>query len=482
MKKNLFYGFLIAVLLASLAALPGQARETQSNPATAKWFTGWADKNTSTGVGSYPSIAYNPSDNLPYISYYDSVNGNLMLTSPTTTASNCGDNNLWWCRVVDGNSTASGKTNGDVGQFSSIAFWEGGVGPFQLPEWKLGISYHDTTNNALKVAIWTQPFLGGGSWTYSTVDANTSVSGELGTHTSIKFASDGTARVAYYSHWSVLVLPPSTYVWFGSLKLARQVTSGGNCGSGNWQCDMIDSGANAGVGQYASLGLGSNNVDYIAYYDAVNANLKYANFAGVTMGNCGPGNSYDCLTIESGGNVGLFTSLTAPRSSGDRPRIAYYNKTSGNLRYAVATSSGSGGNCGGVAWRCDTIEAIGAGLIYHVGISMALDENGDPIIAYENAADDLGPSVLNIARPASAVDQLIGNCGPSGGLFFTWQCDTIDYAGNPSIINVAAYTSVAVSSSGLATIAYFETDDYTPRTNLKVAYQRLQVYAPLIRR
>ena len=119
---------------------------------------------------------------------------------------------------------------------------------------------------------------------------------------------------------------------------------------------------------------------------------------------------------------------------------------------------------------------------------MALDKDGRPIIAYENASQDLAPSTLKIARPVEAVDELIGNCGdiPPGYLFFIWQCDTIDNAAYGSgHVDVAAYTAVAVNpTTGLGTIAYLEDDSYPypDHISLKVAYQRLQVFLPLIKR
>lgn len=68
-------------------------------------------------------------------------------------------------------------------------------------------------------------------------------------------------------------------------------------------------------------------------------------------------------------------------------------------------------------------------------------------------------------------------------MFYYWQCNTVDNAAYGSgYVNVAAYTSVAVSPSGLATIAYLETDDYYTTDHLKIAYQRFQDFLPLIKR
>jgi hypothetical protein len=405
------------------------------------------------------------------MSYYDATNGNLMLSSPVTTGGNCGDNNMWWCRVVDGNSAASGKTNGDVGRYSSIAFWKGMEG--LIPVWKLGISYYDATNNALKAAIWTQGLTSG--WTISTIDTATLGTEEVGTYTSIKFnPSSGKPVIAYYKHVYLFS------IWFGDLMLAWP-SSGGNCGpSGNtWQCTIIDAGGNAGVGKYASLDFDYNGLVHMAYYDVVNADLKYAKWVG-SGGNCGPtpGTWYQCDTIDSTGNVGIAASLTAPQSSTGKPRIAYYNKTSGQLRYA---STSAGGSCGGGAWSCIDILSIGSGILT-VGISMTLDNNDSPVIAYEDASSD-PVAYLGVARP-----ELFGNCGPTITILaahpHTWECDSIDGGYGGTYVSLATFTAIAVSPNGTATIAYLETDSYpVPTTNhLKVAYNRLQVFLPLIER
>jgi hypothetical protein len=480
MKKPLLFVILIAAILISLAASPGLAQKTPlepakpnnaANPAISPWFVSWADKTTSVDVGAYPSIAYSPIDGLPYISYYDDANGNLMLASPAPNGgSNCGVNGSWWCRVVDGDGL-SGRNNANTGTFDSIAFWSGTVG--LLPEWKLGISYHDVTNNALMYAVYDKMALTAGTWTIMNVTSTTASDYHYGMQTSLKFLSTGAPRIVFYSYHHTGTGD------IGSVAIAGPISSGGNCGvgaqAGKWQCDVINSGL--GMGQYPSLGIGYNDETYFAYYDGGNGDLKYAYFAGVGGGNCGPGNGFECDTLDgSSADVGMSAALTAPQSSTDKTRIAYYDKTNGTLKYAHPVSSG---NCGGGKWRCETIETIGAGLST-VGISMALDQKGAPIIAYENNADDRAPSMLNIARPTGAVDVSVGNCGIAP-LAHTWQCDTIDSAiYGQGHVNVAAYTAVAVSSSGLSTIGYFETNDQPSQNSLKVAFQRVQVFLPFL--
>jgi hypothetical protein len=476
MKKQVLFGFIITAVFLSLVTGLGLAQKAQpeqaeasnaATPGTAPWFVGWADKTTSTDVGSHPAIAYSPLDDLPYVSYYDAANGNLMLVSPLKLGGNCGDGNLWWCRVVDGDGL-EGRSDADVGKYSSIAFWKSA----SIISWKLGITYYDGTNNAVKYAVYSKVGINPASWHIATIRSASLPGSGAGTYTTLKYASDGKPQIGYYS-W---------LLGNGYLNYAYPVSSGGNCGegadAGKWHCETVDSGP--GVGKYASLDLNYEGQVYFAYYDGGNGDLKTAYYGGI--GTCGTANAWICSTVDgTGANVGLSAALSAPRSSADPFRIAYYDSTNGKLKYAT---SASGGNCGGGAWQCDNVDSIGAGLT-QAGISMALDGNGNPIVAYEDASDDQGPSVLKIARPAWAVGLLIGNCGdvPPGFLFQAWQCETVDSAAyGVGYVSVAAYTSVAVNENGLGAIAYFETDDYYLRNSLKVAYQNLRTFLPFITR
>ena len=271
------------------------AAASVSSAATAAWFTDWITSSTTVSDGIHVSIAFDPGSGTPIVSYYDATNGNLMLASPVSSGGNCGPNNSWWCRAV--------VTLGDVGQYSSIDIYAGGI------IWKLGIAYYDNTNHSLKYAEYYCPF--DCAWTYTTVDSSADLGDDIGKYASLKFDSTGDPHIAYYVYddFDSLFFPGGYY-----LKYAHYVGgSSSNCGGGAWRCDTVDSSSTfQQTGLYPSLDLNSANQARIAYYNAFNGNLRYA-WAGASGGNCGPSNTWQCDTIDgnTGGNpnVGLYPSL-----------------------------------------------------------------------------------------------------------------------------------------------------------------------------
>lgn len=394
--------------------------------------------------GQYAAIAIDPGSDIPYVSYFDATGGHLRLASPVSSGGNCGPDNSWSCQNKDSNPL--------VGKYSSIAIFNKGF------SWKLGISYIDETNKALK--YYSQScFLGICSTTTETIDSNL-----LSTRfTSLKFDSGGSPHIAYQVTSGPLL---------SRLKYASYVGNGGNCGTGNkWQCDPVDSVHNGNYEFYPSLDLNGSDRPRIAYYDKGNGNLRYAaNCGSNNCGNCGLNNSWQCDTLDATGSVGLFPSLKIDKGASENPRIAYYDSTNGKLKFAGKTSSG---NCGpgGNTWQCDAIADMGAGLLGYLGVSLAVDPTGKPLIAYLDASDDQAPARLRAAQPLSAPG--LGNCGP----FLNWECTTVD--GGGSFTNEGSFVSLAFNSKGKPIIAYYEEDNYTDG-NLKVATPWDQLFLPLI--
>jgi hypothetical protein len=471
-KRNLISITIITILL-SISVGSGVAQETQplspNNPdavaltGVTPWFLQHVDGAADNSVGVYPAIAFSPRDGSPYISYYNSTPNELWLASPVSDATgNCGVGNNWWCRMVD--------TDGDVGKYSSIDMWKSST---IVGRWKLGISYYDTSDRALKAAIYTCPgFIGLCSWEIGIVQMPTIATQSIGLSTSFKFTSQGDVGIAYYFQDTA---------GNDAVRYANQVDSGGNCGIGGtaglWNCENADSGDR--VGQYPSLDFRWDDDRYITYYDEGNGDLKYAYFGGI--GYCGTANAWICGRIDNtvGEDVGLYSSLVAPQFSGDVYRVAYYDKANGQLK--IAYSVASGGNCANTGWVCYRVDDMDTNINNAIRISLAADVNGHPIIAYQKTSD-VGPATLQIARFAYDIGLMVGNCGdvPPGYLFMAWQCDTIDSAS--AYTSEGDFVSVAVNSAGLAAIAYTDSDEYDMFNNLKVAYQLLNLYLPVVGR
>jgi hypothetical protein len=447
MKQQICIGLVLFATLVVLGMTPSLAQGSQNNedgalisanttsPASAPWFVNTVD--SSNDVGQYVSVALDPASGTSYVSYYDATYKDLRMAKSVSSGRNCGPNNDWACETVD--------SAGDVGKYSSIA-----VDPTdKLPI----IAYYDASNGALKLAIGS-----GVGWIIKTIDDP--LIGSAGSYASLKLDSTGKTRIAYYF---------SNLVGVDSLWYAKYVGGGaGNCGGNDYQCDLIDSGDQ--VGKYASLALDSSDRPRIAYYDGGNDALMYAYQNGSWT-------IREILPIHSGQYASLYVDV----NNGNLPHIAHYDSSNGKLGYAVYV--GSNGNCGfdssstDFLWQCDEIDSIGS--TTPVGVSLAVDKAGYPIIAYQ---DTVGLDSLNIARPDAALGLQGGggNCGPNPSLFYTWYCETLTPLGPYYDINYSPgdYIAIDVNPAGLATIAF-----YGGRLNgdgsLKVAYQRLQVFLPL---
>jgi hypothetical protein len=466
MKARNVFGLMLSVVLLLVAVGSSLARETQptepseavgvnaSSAANAPWFN--IDVDTPGDVGQYTSVAIDPFNNTTYVSYYDATNKRLRMAmnSGFGSGGNCGPDNSWLCQTVD--------SGADFGKYSSIAIKPVSGGGIYYPE--IGIAYYDATNGKLKYAY--AKICPTCSWSKDTIDQPILFpTDNIGRYTSLKFNSNGTPYIAYYFENTGGV---------DALKVASMVASNetGNCGygsaAGEWQCDTIKTGE--GVGQYASLALDGAGNMHIAFYDAANGDLWYASDRIGT--NCGPGgNKWICYPVDALGNVGQYASLYV--DNGNHFHIAYYNATNDALKYAVDVGDSSG-NCGVLgSVQCDTIDSMPTG--YHpLGVSMAEFYAGYPIIAYQSKDGS-----LNVARPAAVVPGKFLNCGLKNVIGYTWYCETIKPYYPLGPVRHGDFVSIALSSSGLATIAYYGFI-FSSEGNLMVAYQRFTDFLPLV--
>ena len=439
MKRKICVGLVLSAMLVVLGMTPSPAQSSQgtagwalgtantASSASASWFINTLD--ATNDVGQHVSVAFAPDNGPTYISYYDATYHDLRMAKFVGSGGNCGPGNAWACETVD--------SAGDVGRYSSIEVDPTDNYPI--------IAYYDASNGALKLAIGSVM-----GWIIKTVDDP--LLGSTGSYASLALSSTGKPRIAYYF---------SNLMGADSLWYAEYVGGGsGNCGGNDYQCDPIDSGDR--VGKYASLALDGSNRPRIAYYDGGNDALMYAERNG------GSWTIRKILPIHAG----QYASLYVDADHGNLPHIAHYDSTNGKLGYAVYV--GSGGNCGfdsgstTFLWQCDEIASVGTGT-HPRGMALVVDGAAHPLIAYQS-----GGSGLKVARPAAALGQLIGNCGPANP-FYTWQCDMLSLG---ILIGQGDFVSLALNPAGLATIAYYGNSTATDG-DLKIAYQRLQVFLPL---
>lgn len=322
-----------------------------------------------------------------------------------------------------GTSTSGVVTTNDVGSYASIAMNSNG---------KPWIAYKDNTAGSLRLAYYVGS---GGScdstdWQCVTVD---SVAANTGQDTSIAISrSSSDAWVSYYD------------VTNTNLRVAGSNNpSGTACTLASWECTTIDS--TGDVGSYSKLALDNNSNPWIAYYDNTNNDLKVAQYVGAGAGTGCASNYWTCTSVDTGGNVGGFTSIAMDPSG--NPWVSYYDTT--NLDLKVAQYVGSGGSgCASSAWTCTSVDTSGSVGGY---TSLAFDPIGNPWVSYQ----DITNTALKLAR-------FVGS-GGSGCASSAWSCTTVETTNS-----VGYFTSLAFDQDGVPWVAH---EDLTT-DSVRMAYLR----------
>lgn len=446
-----------------------RAAAPTSSLANEPWVLGHVDMYEEAYVGAYASIAHHPRTGKAYISYYDENSTGLKLAHEVTPGTgNCGTGNAWQCEVV--------QSEGSVGRYSSIDVTFVSKSPVIMSYTLIGISYYDASAQRLKYAE-CKLYISQDecSWDIYNVDDGDE-DHSFGKYSSLAFDADAVPHIAYNAAWDQPV-PPYTDV--SSVKFATFVGgTGGDCiPDGSWDCEVIDS--EYGYlehGAYASLDFHYEGYAMIAFYSAGMGALEIAIQRDI-LTDCGNVFWY-CTTIDNDLEVGHFPSLHARSDAEDSTMIAYYDSTHQEVKFAEYV--GVSGNCGGEAYNCITVDETSKVYPeYYSPISLAVDGQGFPIIAYMNSATETSPDYLKVARPAEAYGHEVGNCGENRPyeMFQYWECRTIDPP--HSNIGVGAYVSISVNLNGLADIAYSDQNLLWGEQYLKIARQRFAVYLPL---
>jgi hypothetical protein len=218
--------------------------------------------------------------------------------------------------------------------------------------------------------------------------------------------------------WAVLLAlaagPGLIRGWQGGQASEPEAATGSPGANAEWIVDELDTG---GVtGQYASVAYHPDlGIILISYYDATNERLRLARSGSFGPGNCGLGGGWYCITLDSGPDVGKYSSIAVNPADGSFG-ITYYDATNGSLKYIVWPDPH--------VW-VHNIYTIDKGIppVSKTGLytSLAYSEDGKPHIAYyfENTSPG-GVDALMLAYYTVTN----GDCG-YGPMENKWRCHTI---------------------------------------------------------
>lgn len=438
------------------------------------WTTETVD---SDGVGAYTSIAVESEDALPQISYYDFFEGDLMYASPRTTGTwridrvdQSGNTGLYSSITLDSNdhphiayydesagdmkyayydgtswNTERLYTTGNVGLWPSIAL---------TPDDLVRVSYYSASAAELKYAAQDSD----GDW--PSTPTRLDEARDVGKASSLNVDQFGRPQVTYlddtrddlYYAWFDAAQPKwvigplvsedsvglySSIDTFGGVPQVAYYDSSAadlrllRAQGSAWISETVDSPSSESVdaGLYASLRLTSAGNPRIAYYDSTNGDLKFASRDGTS--------SWQITRLDGVENdLGRYVSMAL--NGADAPFISYYDVEKGNLKVAVKD--------------IDWVRQVVDGEINNKDVgrysSIAMGAGDFPGIAYYNVTDkDL------------MYAQLVQNVG--------WQVETVDAAGD-----VGQFASLGYDAAGTAYIAYYDATNQ----NLKIAVRKNGVW------
>ena len=397
------------------------------------WTITTVDSPGITGVGTALAII----NGLPAIAYYFGSEGSVKYAR-NSAADGSG---VWTVTTVDGSG------NSPDGPISLVALSNG----------KPAIAYLDSVNADLKFAR-NSAADGSGTWTITTAVAsrlagnfslaviagNPAISFSefptTGPDGLLKFArnasadgsgawtvttvdDEGGTNFLETKHTSLTTIAGNPAISYhenldGDLRFARNSAADG---SGTWAITTVENGTfTYEVGDdWTSLVVVNGN-PAIAYYDQTSGKLKFArNAASDSSG------AWGLATVDEGtyaGYVGEYSSITAVAG---KPAISYYDAPNSALKYARnGAADGSG------AWVVTTVDNT-SGVGEHSSLAVV---GGNPAISYY----DRTSTALKYARNSAA--------DGSG----TWTITTVDNAAS-----VGQYTSLAVAGGNPA-ISYYD--------------------------
>jgi len=273
--------------------------------------------------------------------------------------------------------------SGDTGQYLSLAEDNNGI---------LHAAYYDVQNGDLKYARRDLS----GVWSTTTIDSKNTV----GLYPSIAIGADNQPAISYYyknngdlrfakfdgSAWNLSVIATANDIGrYSSLELnpttskfaiGFEDTTVGHFmyaeqGTAVWSVAAADAGTKIGGG-YISLNF-NNGMPAMSYYDAFNADLKYAERS--SRG------KWSTTTVASKNSQGLYTDLAFTFDT-NQPAIVYYNKTSDSVMLAYRKPGG--------VWNFDTqLTGGGRNVIPADGVDNGVDAPALYLVWYDTGTAGL---------------------------------------------------------------------------------------------
>lgn len=162
-----------------------------------------------------------------------------------------------------------------------------------------------------------------------------------------------------------------------------------------------------------SIALDKQGHPHITYYIPAGSRLMYTYFSGSTW--AAP------VVVEDAGVVGETSSLVM--DSSDRPRVAYWDATLQDVRYASYT---------GAAWSLDTVEDLDCAMPFPQRVSLSLDVSGNPHVSYHDCGEQPSlPTKLKYAfKDSTGWHAAVIDTGNNSGLSSNIK---VDAQGNPHI-------------------------------------------------
>ena len=305
---------------------------------------------------------------------------------------------------------------GDSGQYCDIAFRDDGT---------MAMAYYDPSLVSVSDADLVFSYLKKESdgYSYSGITDWLHKTGDEGKWPSIALGTYNEAHISYYD------------VSSGDLRYVTYTES--------WSTAVtVDSAGN--VGEYTRIALDSSQNPHIIYYDRTNTQLKYAYYDGASW------------HIEAVAGVGSVSDTDFPRVNHlaslaidyfNTPHVSFYDKTTGDLKYAVRTGGG---------WVIQTVDSTG-----NVGVdnALALDSSAHPHIAYFDYTNtDIRYAVYN----GSTWDiETVNNTANYAGEAVDMVLDGADYPHISYKDQTANKLGYAYQDAGGWHLSTLDSEDYT---------------------